>query len=159
MIIMGFCYFVDHYFEAQIPRFKWPDSKKNAKHNTCFGSHAKKASKSNQIKPTQKSWPCRKVRINVDKTRKLIKCQKIYCANFISREELWNQTRMLRPSERVGWLLCPKIATVQIIIKMWRFWSTSPANNAKPCKSLYVCVAYGHITKQQTAEQQIYAHT
>lgn len=66
----GFLLFVGHYFEAQIPRFKWPDSKKTRYNNTCFRSHTHRHTKKhpNQIKLNQqKIWPCRKVRINVDK--------------------------------------------------------------------------------------------
>lgn len=47
----GFLLFVGHYFEAQIPRFKWPDSKKSD--IIIHAQTHEKTSESNQIKPTK----------------------------------------------------------------------------------------------------------
>lgn len=69
--------------------------------------------------------------------------------------EFHKQRGIMESNENaVGWLLRPKIETMRIIIKMWRFGSTIPAKQLrKP-----LCAAYGHNSTSQIAEYQIYAH-
>lgn len=140
MIIMDFV-FVDHYFKAQIPRFKCCGRQKSGiipvlDHTKKYPFQIESTEELTVSESSHNTW----TRNEHDKKIR---------ANFISREELWNQMRTLWVNEWVGWLRCPKTAT-KWIIKMWRFWITIPANT--------VCITYGHITKP-IAEHQIQAHT